>query len=218
MDLVCFSHYRWRSAAQRPRQWMQYASRRWRVVYVEEPRTSSSAAHVAIERVEGDIWVVTPHLDHGMTSEIAPDQHRRWLDIAFDTLDVQPEVLWYDIPSALECSRHLAAPVVVYDRGDGATVARTLPLREREMLARANLVFASSRTLVDRRRLPHYATHVVPGGAPPSAGTGHRRQAHLSQDPANWERSWARVESLIQDILSKSRTRGAPSVLTSEVA
>lgn len=219
MDLVCFSHHRWRSAAQRPRQWMLHAARRWRVVYVEEPEIGDPSSHLAIEGVAGNIWVITPHLESHVDSHSALAQQRRWLHIAFDTLGVEPEVLWYDTPAALESSRDLTAPVVVYDRADGAPVSMPLPASERELLARADLVFTSSPTLLERRRLSHYATYRVPGGgrAADEAGRTNRRGTGSTSD-RRWDRSWMRAEALIQGVLSRSRGTVAPPVLVSEVA
>jgi UDP-galactopyranose mutase len=81
-------------------------------------------------------------------------------------MDVEDFVLWYYTPLALRFTADLAPAAVVYDCMDELSgfkgASAELPERERQLLARADVVFTGGRSLYEAKRRLHPNVHAFP--------------------------------------------------------
>src|SRR5262245_22226645 len=75
-DLICLSHLRWDFVYQRPQHLLSRAAKERRVFFVEEPIFGDSGPRLDINPRDSGVWVVVPHLPHGLneTEAIATQQ------------------------------------------------------------------------------------------------------------------------------------------------
>lgn len=178
-DLICLSHLRWNFVFQRPNHLMTQASQRRRVFFIEEPIFEGAAslgptgAELAIREVAPSLHVVTPHLRQGSD----PSAQRALLAQLYRSHGIQDPILWFYTPMALEHARELPAELIVYDCMDELAAFRGAPplLRqlERELFARADLVFTGGSSLFESKRTHHANVHLFPS----SVDSGHFRTA-----------------------------------------
>jgi UDP-galactopyranose mutase len=168
-DLICFSHLRWDFVFQRPQHLLSRAAQTMRVVYWEEPiYTADPAPALKLTTSEQGVLVAQPHLPWGTEQPGALAMQRSLLDDMVRELQITNPVLWYYTPQALGFSGHLSGRPTVYDCMDelsafaGADPA--LPERERELMARAALVFTGGYSLYDAKRALHSSVHAFPSG------------------------------------------------------
>lgn len=166
-DLLCFSHLRWQFVRQRPQHLLTRAARTMRVTVWEEPLWEDRPAPLLRETApEPGIRVLQPVLPW-RTADPAAAQ-RGLLDAVLARRPLRHAVLWYYTPLAMAFSAHLCGQAVVYDCMDelsafaGADPA--LPDRERDLLAKADLVFTGGASLYDAKRPLHRAVHAFPSG------------------------------------------------------
>ena len=165
-DLVCFSHLRWDFVYQRVQHLLGRAARQYRVTFWEEPVYTEESTHRLVSRasVEG-VLVVQPYVPWGAHPVAA---QREMLDALIEARGIADPVLWYYTPMALAFSGHLSGRPVVYDCMDElsafAGADASLPERERELMARATLVFTGGLSLYEARRALHPAVHAFPSG------------------------------------------------------
>lgn len=168
-DLICLSHLRWNFVFQRPNHLMTLASRQHRVFFVEEPIFEAGAAgqetpeaELAVREVAPGLHVVTPHLRQG--SE--PGAQRALLAQLYRQFGIEDPILWFYTPMALEHARELPAQLIVYDCMDELSAFRGAPpllqQLERELFARADLVFTGGRSLFEAKRGQHANVHLFP--------------------------------------------------------
>jgi len=175
--LLCFSHLRWNFVFQRPQHLLNRAARHYRVAIFEEPVFDDGATPVLeASEVAPGITVLVPHLPHGIGERAATVAQRALLD-EYLAVAGAPQVLWYYAPLAMAFSSHLHAPVHVFDCMDelsgfkGASAA--LPLMERRLIARADLVFTGGMSLYEAKRNRHPRVY----GFPSSVDSRHFAQA-----------------------------------------
>src|SRR4029078_12401587 len=65
-DLICLSHLRWDFVYQRPQHLLSRTAKERRVFFVEEPIYGDTLPRLDISMRDGGVWVVVPHLPHGM--------------------------------------------------------------------------------------------------------------------------------------------------------
>ena len=161
--LLCLSHLRWNFVWQRPQHLMTRAARHYDVIYWEEPVHEDGAAHLRQERVADGITVMIPVLPHGLSAREAAEAQRRMLDATLATWSSRSLTFWYYTPMALAFSDHLAADLCIYDCMDELSAFRGAPPemleRERDLLARADLVFTGGRSLYEAKRDRHPDVH-----------------------------------------------------------
>src|ERR1041384_7805709 len=83
LDLVCFSHLRWKFVYQRPQHLMSRSARERRVFYVEEPEFSEAPAYVDITNDPSGVIVVKPYLSLGLNEEEVNSALQRLIDQFF---------------------------------------------------------------------------------------------------------------------------------------
>lgn len=145
-DILSFPDVRWRWEAQRPQQLLTRAARDRRVIVVEEPAFEPASAHMEVDHPHANVILLRPCLPYAMAEEDTTKIQRSLLDAALRDVGARLGMLWYFTPLALLFSRHLRAPLVVYNCADEAPDASPAPdavrLLERQLLRRADLVFA----------------------------------------------------------------------------
>ncbi len=224
-DILSFPDVRWRWEAQRPQQLLTRAARDRRVIVVEEPAFEPANAHMEVDHPHANVILLRPCLPYSMAEEDTTKIQRTLLDTALRDLGARLGVLWYFTPLALLFSRHLRAPLVVYNCAEEAPDAAPAPdavrLLERQLLRRADLVFAEGEhQLLSKCALHpnvHPAFHAPREGLSPSMRMGDRRdprapdqarlssnegatvrlQDHLEPGDAWWDATWMYMRELM---------------------
>jgi glycosyltransferase involved in cell wall biosynthesis len=185
-DLVCFSHLRWNFVFQRPNHLMSRCARERRVFFVEEPHFDAVETHTVVREVEPNLFVFTPWLRAGLDAEQAVAEQRRLMLELFAKQHVHDPILWFYTPMALSLAAALPACLVVYDCMDELSAFQGAPGRlrefERELFARADLVFTGGASLYRAKRGAHRDVHLFPS----SVDVQHFGEARLAlADPVD---------------------------------
>lgn len=187
MDIICFSHLRWDYVWQRPQHLLSRFGRDDRVVFVEEPLPSEDSARPAsVERTDPTpgVTVLRPRVPADQTGWELERTVRGLLGIEWARLRVSRPVVWFYTPMALPLALDLRAAATVYDCMDELAAFKEapelLPLRERALLDRADLVFTGGPSLFEAKRRRHAHTYCFPS----SVDAVHFAQARVKQrDP-----------------------------------
>jgi UDP-galactopyranose mutase len=179
-DLVCLSHLRWDFMYQRPQHLMSRSACERRVFFVEEPVFGATAPRLDISSRDCGVVVVVPHLPSGLDeAEVAVAQQSLLLDELFLAHNISDYILWYYTPMALAFTWHLEPLATVYDCMDELSASKSAPQnfkqREAELLACADVVFASGLSLYEAKRPLHANVHLFPDGV----DAAHFRKARL---------------------------------------
>lgn len=167
--LICFSHLRWDFVFQRPQQLMSRFAQNMQVVVWEEPIVIAprDTAFVQVRPAEGfpAVRVAVPHLPEGLSMAEAEAALTQLFDSFAATLR-RPTIAWYYTPMMLPFSRGLDADVVVYDAMDELSKFRFAPAMlldlERELIAKADLVFTGGSSLFEAKKDRHASVHLFP--------------------------------------------------------
>jgi UDP-galactopyranose mutase len=185
--LICFSHLRWDFVFQRPQHLMsRFAKGGRKIIYWEEPVIGPGETSPRLEirtDLASSVMVVTPVLPEGVADE--GEAMRPLLDALI--ADAGGELIcWYYTPMMLTFTRHLGPICTVYDCMDELANFKFAPpeltLLERELMARADVVFTGGYSLWEAKRHRHPNIHPFPS----SVDRDHFAQARaLSVDPAD---------------------------------
>ena len=167
--LFCFSHLRWKFVFQRPQHLMSRFAKTRPVYYWEEPvcnpEVAVSRLAIEVDTLSG-VTVVTPMIPAG---EADPEgAGRRLLNDFVKGAGIFNPVLWFYTPMMWPLCEDLAeaASVVVYDCMDElanfAFAPPELLGRERDLIARADLVFTGGYSLYEAKRHLHADIHPFP--------------------------------------------------------
>ena len=166
--LVCFSHLRWDFVFQRPQHLLTRAARTRPVYYWEEPVLTDGPPALSRRMTPEGVCVIQPLLP--MEPDIAVDvaRLRALLDgLLIEIADPAP-VLWFYTPGALSFAGHLHGRPTVYDCMDElsafAMADPTLPMQERALLARADVVFTGGASLYAAKQALHRNVHLFASG------------------------------------------------------
>lgn len=178
-DLICLSHLRWHSVFQRPRQLMSRCAATRRVFFVEEPLFHRGPNALEVTPTDEGVHLAIPHLQAGL----GPAEVNAAMGQLLDELRAQHHVrhyaLWYCTPTGLEFTRHLMPSLIAYDcmdefagfRSAGASSA----VLEKELCARADLVFTAGKNLLRAKRHLHPNMYAFPN----CVDVEHFRRARL---------------------------------------
>jgi len=166
--VVVFSHLRWDFVYQRPQHVLSRISRRWRVVFVEEPLHHEGPSRVETVAVDERVTVVRFH-----TPISAPGFHdaqlaelRPLLKDVLQALHVGSYAAWFYTPMALPLLTALTPVMIVYDCMDELSAFRNPPRqllqRESALLRIANVVFTGGPSLHRSKRSLNGNTHCIP--------------------------------------------------------
>lgn len=167
--MICFSHLRWRFVFQRPQHLMTRAARHMRVLFWEEPEFAQiSASQLSRELTAEGVLVLTPVLPVGTAEAASLQAQQRLLDVLIAEEAIVEPVLWYYTPQALPFSSHIRPAQIVYDCMDELSAFSgadpSLPLCERWLMQRADLVFTGGYSLYEAKRKQHLDVHPFPSG------------------------------------------------------
>ncbi|MEW5850537.1 MAG: glycosyltransferase [Myxococcota bacterium] len=168
IDVLCFSHLRWRAQQLRAHQLLRRCAAEHRVFFVEEPIYDDGTVRMELGDGGGNVVVVTPYLPVGLSDKKELASLKRLIDVLVVDHDIREHVLWLTTPNAAPHTRHLRPLVTVYDVMDDLHGPRGAPevLREREqeLLQRATFVLADGEQLAEPRRRHHARVVVLPSG------------------------------------------------------
>ena len=191
--VLCFSHLRWDFVYQRPQHLMSRAAEHYEVVFFEEPVFADGArghdpARLALRRTPEGILIATPLLPAGLQGVQGDLVQRRLLDALLADIALPLAACWYYSPMALGFSRHLRPATTVYDCMDELTLFRgaspLLASFERQLLERADLVFAGGRSLHESKRRLHPHVHLFPSSVDVAHFGPARRRPAAGPDDA----------------------------------
>jgi UDP-galactopyranose mutase len=184
-DLVCLSHLRWNFVYQRPQHLMSRCARERRVFFVEEPIVSEGVMpRLELTMAPDGVCVAVPHIPTGLTPEQTTTLQKNFVDELFTRCGIHDCILWYYTPMAIPFSRHIRPLATVYDCMDELSAFRGAPAglrdNERELLARADVVFTGGLSLYEAKAGQHPNVHAFPS----SIDVEHFAQARqLQPDP-----------------------------------
>jgi len=155
---------------------MARAARTHRVFFIEEPRRDGTEPRLDVTRVDG-LTVVRPVLADKAPPDEANELLRHDLDRLLARHRVRDPWLWYYTPMALEWTSHVRASSVVYDCMDELSNFKFAPAKlrqlERDLIARADLLFTGGRSLFEAKRDRHQKSFLFAS----SVDGAHFRQA-----------------------------------------
>jgi hypothetical protein len=187
-DLVCLSHLRWNFVYQRPNHLMARASADRRVFFVEEPEYSGSVARMDTAVCDG-VTVVRPIVPENTADAERVAILRSQLDRFLASQGVREPWLWYYTPMALPWTSHVPASAVIYDCMDELSGFKFCPPelreRERELIARADVLFTGGRSLFEAKRGLHRNTFLFPSSVDAAHFNRARQQLPEPADQAS---------------------------------
>ncbi len=183
--IICLSHLRWDFVWQRPQQLLSRFARTRRVIFVEEPIFETSAGLApagAVFRLNREPIGVPPatELAGVVTAQpicrdpgvgggpVLDEMYALLLKQLVASENIGRYVLWFYTPMLLPAIRELSPEAIVYDAMDELSLFRFAPpelvSRERELLARAQVVFAGGRSLGEAKSQLHPKVFTLPSG------------------------------------------------------
>ncbi|MDQ2656469.1 MAG: glycosyltransferase family 1 protein [Bacteroidota bacterium] len=186
--LVCFSHLRWNFVYQRPQHLLSRFTSTFKVYYIEEPVYGEHENSLKVSKPAENLWVVVPHFREGITEEEGIAMQKELLASFFIENDITQYIFWYYTPMALSISDHFNPSVIVYDCMDELSAFKFAPQslkdREKELLKKADLVFAGGYSLYEAKKNRHPDVHAFPS----SIDVGHFNKARIyTADPVDQE-------------------------------
>ena len=177
-DLICISHLRWDFVWQRPQHILSRLAKHYRVFFVEEPMTDTSASEprlaVSAGRGENPVTVIRlmqPAAENYWIGHGDPRTQDTYEQLLAQFLEQQgstDRILWLYTPMAAPFVAALDPDLLVYDVMDELSAFKGAPaaLREqdRTMLRTADIVFTGGVSMY-RARLPYANNiHLFPSG------------------------------------------------------
>lgn len=159
------------------------------VLFFEEPTmTDHIPSSAPMRKVQGrDIWVITPAVRADMDVEARHGELRRQLANAMTSLGVARPLAWFYTPMMLPLIGQLQPIAVVYDCMDELSNFKFAPPElgslERDLLARANVVFTGGVSLYEAKQHLNPNMHAVPSGVD-VVHFGQARRERVTRGPA----------------------------------
>ncbi len=176
--LLCISHLRWDFVWQRPQHLLKRLSQQRRVLFVEEPVTSTEAD---VPRL--DIWVaagapnvtvirlIQPARDHFWIGHGDPFTQSTYAHLLRNYLAAQhidSPLLWLYTPMALDFADSIAHSLLIVDVMDQLSAFKGAPpeliAKEERALRRADVVFAGGASLYRAKKPFNANTYLFPSG------------------------------------------------------
>jgi len=165
LDLIAFCQLRWNLVWQRPQHLMSRWGKTRRVFFVEEPIIGGPESFGDVS-IHNGVHVFVPHLRDGFDDY--NEEMKKLLDHMMEDYKIESYICWYWTPMALTYTRHLSPQITIYDCmnelsafADSPSLIRQF---EKELLARAELVFTGEGSLYEARRYQHPNIHEFPSG------------------------------------------------------
>jgi UDP-galactopyranose mutase len=160
-SLIVYSHLRWDSVFQRPHHLMTRLASHFDVWFVEEPQRTDTAPRIAARAVAPGLTVCHPQtaIDVPGFSAAQIAAATPLLETFFAARAAPRRINWLYTPMALPLATAIPSDLTVYDCMDELAAFRFAPPeileRERELLARADLVFTGGPSLYRAKRDRH---------------------------------------------------------------
>lgn len=189
-DLICLSHLRWGFVYQRPQHLLSRFARHGRVFFFEEPEFSGGDRRIEV-RVdpESGVHIVVPHFSGGKSLEESDRIQELLLKQLISMARMSDYFLWYYTPMAVAFTRELEPLAEIYDCMDELSAFKDAPPalreREKELFARANLVFTGGHTLYQAKREQHADVHAFPSSVDVPHFAQARERLPEPEDQAN---------------------------------
>jgi glycosyltransferase involved in cell wall biosynthesis len=167
VQLICFSHLRWKFVWQRPQHLLTQASKHYSVIFVEEPHyIPHCQAHMEIEESSENVTIATPILPTGLTPSEAIIMQRVLLNMLVISSEAIPRIGWYYTPMAVPFSTQIPFEAIVYDCMDELSAFKGAPPNigklEHELLQKADIVFTGGHSLYESKRRLHNNIYPFP--------------------------------------------------------
>jgi glycosyltransferase involved in cell wall biosynthesis len=159
MDLVCFCHLRWNFVYQRPQHLMTRFARTNRVFLIEEPLfDADDNPYLQLDR-KGNLTIIVPHLQNGLSEEGSSFQEVMLLRAFFDEEKIIDYLFWYYTPMALAIGNYFSPKLIIYDCMDELSLFNFAPPalkeREKELFNKADIVFTGGHNLYNAKKDQH---------------------------------------------------------------
>lgn len=192
-DLLCFTHLRWHWMPNRHQQGFVAAARARRVFIVEEPVFVPGSPVMDVEHPHEHLVVARPCLPYALLGAGVEAAQRALLNTWLASLHIRPGVAWYHSPAAFSFSAHLDVPITVYERvSDPCTPAEErldAARMERDLLRRADVVYAEPGATFDRMRRLHSDVRASPASGGMSAFFARTPEPARSRLEPRWTSS-----------------------------
>ena len=167
MDLICFSHLRWNFVYQRPQHLLTRFADHYRVFFIEEPVLDEVAAFVLkVASPDKNIWVITPHIPRDSNHADIVQEQKILLKDFFADNSITDYIFWYYTPMSIEIGNSFSPKAIVYDCMDELSNFKFadphLREREKELLAKADIVFTGGHNLYKAKKNSHHNIHPFP--------------------------------------------------------
>jgi UDP-galactopyranose mutase len=188
--LVCFSHLRWDGVFQRPHHLMTRFARQRRVIFWEEhTELEGEIPHLYTATCErSGVVRCIPRLPTGLDQRQSEEMIRGMLDDFLTREAVRKPIAWYYTPMMMPFSRHLTTAAVVYDAMDELANFKGAPPEllglERELFAKADVVFTGGYSLWEAKREQHPNAHPFPSSVEREHFAQARKMAN-ADEPAD---------------------------------
>jgi UDP-galactopyranose mutase len=173
LPIICFSHFPWGFAWQRPQHLLTRLSEHHPVFYVEEPQvhTGYRKPELTVSHHDG-VTILSPTLPHGTQGYGSANNAavRLLLETFFNReLSGWDVVAWYYTPLAVGTLPQTLRPVAtVFDEMEDLsnlrTVSKEIRDQERLLMQMADLVFCAGPSLHDARKYRHPRAFSFPSG------------------------------------------------------
>lgn len=187
--MLVLSHLRWDFVYQRPQHLLSRCARARRVFFCEEPVVHDDPALVPYLDVSprgAQLSVCVAHLPVGLSFADAEAVQRELLDRLIAEQSLHHYAAWYYSPMPVGFTRHLRPAVTIYDCMDELSgfsgASPLLRERERELFARANLVFTGGHSLWEVKREQHPSVYAFPSSID-AAHFGRARGSSSADSP-----------------------------------
>jgi UDP-galactopyranose mutase len=166
VDLVCFSHLRWNFVYQRPQHLLSRFSNHTRVFFIEEPIFHDAPEKLHINKAEGNVYVVVPHLQHGLNEQQVIARQKALINELISMMDISRYFSWYYTPMAIPFTDHLQPELVVYDCMDELAAFKFAPPalkhNEQVLLDKAHVVFTGGYSIYESKKNSHHNIYPFP--------------------------------------------------------
>jgi glycosyltransferase involved in cell wall biosynthesis len=166
VDLLCFSHLRWGFVFQRPNHLLSRFSKHQRVFFIEEPIFHDGEEHFHIENYNDNLYVVTPHLRHGLNTDEVNKQLQKMLTSLLLQMQIKRYYSWYYTPMALPFTNHLNPELVIYDCMDELSAFKFAPPEllqyEKDLFTKADIVFTGGHSIFENKKNAHHNIYSFP--------------------------------------------------------
>ncbi|HEY8660089.1 MAG TPA: glycosyltransferase family 1 protein, partial [Hanamia sp.] len=127
---------------------------------IEEPLFDiDDTSHLQLDR-KGNLTIVIPHIQHGLSEEDSIFQQVMLLRALFDDEKITNYLFWYYTPMALAVGNYFSPKMIIYDCMDELSLFNFAPPqlreREKELFNKADLVFTGGHNLYNAKKDQHH--------------------------------------------------------------